>query len=553
MLNRYHITLFALLLCFVQAANAQIDLSDTKPFAINYQTPIDYRIANVSIEGTEFLDRDVLLTLSGLRVGETIAIPSDKTAKAVQNLWKQGLFSDIQLYVDKIEDKNIFLIIYLKERPRLTKYAYSRNLTQAKTDDLNDKLKGFKGKIVTEDLKTTVASKIREYYVDKGFWDASTIVSEVADTAIQNGMILKLNVQPGKRMKIQDITFEGNSKITSKVLKRQMKDTKEARVYNVFKSSKLLDKKYDDDKQKIIAKYQDLGYRDAQITFDTIYKVPNRVYNDWKDEFPNAIPKERFQMTIKISEGNQYYFRNITFKGNTIYPDSILTKVVGIKPGETYNQSLLQLRLNGDQSGRDITSLYMDDGYLFFQLNPVELHIDNDSIDIEVRIREGAQATVNKITIVGNDKTNDHVVLRELRTRPGQKFNRSDIIRTTRELAQFGFFDPEQIGVNPVPNPNDGTVDIEYKVAERSSDQIELSGGWGGFSGIVGSLGLNLNNFSSRKILDKSAWRPLPSGDGQRLSFRAQTNGPSFRSFNASFTTFHIFTLFLLSLDSMML
>jgi outer membrane protein insertion porin family len=298
-----------------------------------------------------------------------------------------------------------------------------------------------------------------------------------------------------------------------------MKETKEKKWWKIFTSSKYLEEKYQEDKNKIALKYADKGYRDAQIVSDTIYKV-----ND-----------NRINIHIKISEGHQYFFRNITWLGNTKHTSQELNTILGIKKGDVYDQSVLDQRLLMSQNGRDVSSLYMDDGYLFFSVTPVEINVENDSIDLEMRIYEGKQARINKVTVTGNVKTNDRVIMREIRTKPGQLFSRSDIIRTQRELAQLGYFDQEKLGVNPVPNPADGTVDIDYTVEEKPSDQLELSGGYGA-NQLVGTLGLSFNNFSARNFFKKGAWRPLPSGDGQKLSLRAQTNGKYYQSYNASFT-----------------
>lgn len=511
-----------LLLCFLVAGLLQ-NLKAQEIFGnnkeVSYTNPQEFTLAGVQVLGTKFVDKEVLIMLSGLKIGEKITIPGDKVSKAINNLWSQGLFGDIDVYVDKIENENIFIIIDLQERPRLTRIAFSKNLKKGTVNSLNEKLKQYKGKIVTPNLVVSTKAVVRDYFVEKGNWDVKIDVEEVADSLLKNGMMVKVRVDPGKRIKINKIIIEGNQALASKKIKRLMKGTKEKGIARIFSSSKFLDKNFEADKIKIIDKYQDLGHRDAKIVFDTAYKAT-----------PQA-----FDVKMVIDEGVQYKFRHIDFVGNTLYPDSILHKILGIKRGDIFNAGILDARLKGDPTGRDISTLYMDDGYLFFQIEPIEVNIEKDSIDLEVRIVEGAQATVNKVTITGNDKTNDHVVLREIRTRPGQKFSRTDIIRTQRELSQLGYFDPESFGVNPVPNPVDGTVDIEYKLAERSSDQIELSGGWGAGT-VVGSLGLVLNNFSARNIFNRKSWRPLPSGDGQRLSLRGQSNGLFFRSFNIAFT-----------------
>lgn len=494
----------------------QINLNN---FEVDYSKPKDYTIGGITITGTQFLDKEVLILLSGLRVGEKITVPGDKISKAVQNLWKQGLFGDVQVLVDRVEGDNIFFTFHLEEKPRLARFAFSRNLKKSRVEDLNDMVKAYKGKIVTESMKVTATQMFRSFYEEKGFWDAQIEIAEVPDTNLSNAVVLRVTIKPGKKIKIGELAISGNEAISERKVRKALKGTKEYQWYNVFRNAKFQEDKFEEDKENLLAKYLTLGYRDAKITRDTVYKLPNN----------------RFKIELAISEGKRYYFREITFSGNSLYPDSVLNRILGIERGDVYNQETLTARLQIDPAGRDISSIYMDDGYLFFQVNPVEVKVEGDSIDMEIRIYEGSQATISKVTVQGNDKTSDHVIIRELRTRPGQKFSRSDVIRTTRELSQLGYFDPEQIGVTPVPNPATGTVDIEYKVAERSNDQIELSGGWGAGQ-IVGSLGLVLNNFSARKMFDADAWTPVPSGDGQRLSLRIQSNGRFFQSYNASFT-----------------
>ncbi|MCC7233519.1 MAG: outer membrane protein assembly factor BamA, partial [Bacteroidia bacterium] len=322
-----------------------------------------------------------------------------------------------------------------------------------------------------------------------------------------------------KKVRIRQIDFEGNTAISGKELRRTMKDTKRKRWWKIFTSAKFLEDKYRDDKTKIIARYNDKGYRDAAIVSDSIYRTG----------------KSGLAIKIRLNEGPKYYFRNITWVGNTKHTSQELSNILGIKKGDVFDQSALDQKLYMSQNSRDVSSLYMDDGYLFFNITPVEVMVENDSIDMEMRIYEGRQARINKVTVTGNTKTNDRVIMREIRTKPGQLFSRSDIIRSQRELAQLGYFDQEKLGVNPKPNPADGTVDIEYTVEEKPSDQFEVSGGYGA-NQLVGTVGLSFNNFSARNLFNGSAYRPLPSGDGQRLSLRAQTNGKPYQSYSASFT-----------------
>lgn len=488
-------------------------------FEVDYKNPKEYTIGGVQVTGTQFLDKEVLIMLSGLRVGEKVVVPGEKFSKAIQNLWKQGLFGDVRILVDRVEGETIFLTYELEEKPRLSRFIFSRNLKKGQVDDINEQLKVYRSKIVTESMKVTTESMVRDFYTEKGFWDVKVELTEQVDTNMLNTVIMRVTVNPGKKVKIGEINIQGNQALTTKKVKKQFKGTKEYQAWNIFRNAKYLEEKYEEDKLRLMAKYQTEGYRDSRIVRDSVYRtVENKI-----------------GIAILIDEGQKYYFRDIRFIGNTLYSDSVLAKVLAIDRGAVYNKETLDTRLQIDPNGQDISSLYMDNGYLFFNITPVETKVEGDSIDLEIRIYEGSQAIINKISVSGNEKTSDHVIIRELRTRPGQKFSRSDIIRTTRELSQLGYFDPEQIGVVPTPNPTDGTVDIAYSVVERSNDQVELSGGWGAGQ-IVGSLGLVLNNFSARKLFRKEAWSPVPSGDGQRASIRFQSNGRFFQSYNLSFT-----------------
>ncbi len=524
---------------------------------IDYTKPKEYEIGGITVSGTKHLDRNVLSLLSGMSAGEKVQVPGDKMAKCIENLWKQGLFSDVRLNVSKIQGNLIFFDIVLTERPRLSSFSFS-GIKKSDADDIRDKIKLIKGKVVTDNLIMSTRNTIKEFYYDKGYMNCNVQIKEVADSTLPNSVMLKILIKKGKKVKIKTINIEGNSIVADSKLKRAMKDTKEKFFFeplrypwpmykeigrslvkndfqiakdavakewdetvrfNLFKASKFLQKKYDDDKEKLLVKYASMGFRDARIISDSVYRSEDNAVN----------------IDIKMYEGNKYYFRNINWVGNTKYSSDDLNKVLGIKKGDVYNQAELDSRLFMNQQSSDVSSLYLDDGYLFFSVTPTEVLVENDSIDIEMRVYEGKQATINKVTVRGNDKTNDHVIIRELRTKPGMLFSRSDIIRSQRELSQLGYFDPEKISVNPKPNPQDGTVDIEYVVQEKPNDQVNLSGGWGA-GRIVGTVGLTFNNFSIKNIGKKSAWRPLPTGDGQKLSIQAQSNGIYFQSYNLSFT-----------------
>ncbi len=504
-----------LLMLFTATGYAQtISIGQDK---VDYAAPKQYEIGGITVSGTRYLDKKVLVLLSGLSVGEKIQVPGEAITEAIRKLWDQGLFSDVNLRATKIVDGKIFLDIELEERPRLSKFAL-KGVKKGDANDIRESIRLIKGKVVTENIIVSTENIIRNHFIDKGFLNVEVVTEEEKDTTLPNSIILKFNVDKGKKVKINKIIFRGNEEVKKGKLARSMKETKQKRWWRVWKASKFLDYEYDNDKKMLIAKYNQLGYRDARIISDTVYKVNKRNVN----------------IEINLEEGRKYYFRNITWAGNTKYSSEVLGKVLGIKKGDVYDQSRLEANLFMNPNGRDVSSLYLDDGYLFFNVEPVEVLVVNDSIDLEMRIREGKQATINKVTVVGNTKTNDHVIMREIRTKPGQLFSRADIIRSQRELSQLGYFNAETLGVEPKPNPADGTVDIVYTVEEKPSDQIELSGGWGA-GRIVGTLGVSFNNFSLRNVVKKGAWRPLPAGDGQRLSLRAQSNGLFFQSYNFSF------------------
>ncbi|HEY1040008.1 MAG TPA: POTRA domain-containing protein, partial [Bacteroidia bacterium] len=512
------------LLCFVvfafiaftsEAQIKEIGSSDS----IDYLHPKEYAIGAIEIKGLKTLDKNVIKLMSGLYEGQKIRVPGDATADAIKKLWKAGFFDDIKIYQTKVVGDDIFLTIELLERPRLSKFAF-KGARKSEIDDIKEKTRLARQKIVTDHLLATVKSQIQDFYIDKGYYNAKVNITSVVDSTSKNkDVILTIDIKKGKKVKVQEVVFYGNNVVKSGKLRRKLKETKQYRWWNVFNSGKFLEENYEADKPNLMTKYLALGYRDARIAKDTFYFVsPNRV-----------------KIEITMDEGNKYYFRNISWLGNSKYRTGILDTILGIKKGDVYDQSVLEQKLYMNPSGVDVTSLYMDDGYLFFQVNPTETNVENDSIDLEIHVFEGKQAIINKVTVVGNTKTNDRVIYREIRSRPGQLFRKSDIMRTQRELSQLGFFDPEKLGVTPTPNMADGTVDIEYKVEEKPSDQLELSGGWGAGQ-LVGTLGVSFNNFSARNFFKKGSWSPLPSGDGQKLSIRAQSSGVYYQSYNASFT-----------------
>ncbi|MFZ2900854.1 MAG: outer membrane protein assembly factor BamA [Saprospiraceae bacterium] len=499
---------------------ASSQITDTIFPVFNYGEPKDYEIGGIKVTGAVYSDENALKSIAGFRVGDRIRVPGGEIPRAMKSLWNLKLFTDIQILEEKTLGDIIFLEIRVQERPRLTSHSF-RNIKKSYHDDLNEKLNPIlvKGGIVTENTKVTAAKTIEKHFIEKGFLDAKVKAIEVPDSARINAVRLVFDLDQGERVRIQEIAFIGNDNVKEGKLRRLMKETKSKRA--IFSSSKLIRADYKEDQKKVIAHYNTVGFRDALITGDSI----------WREEDGDL------RINVYIDEGPRYYFRNITWKGNSIYTAETLTEVLGINKGDVYNQELLEKRLQFSEEGRDVSSLYMDNGYLFFNIDPIEVAISGDSLDLEMRIFEGPQATIDKVVINGNDRTHEHVIRRELRTQPGDKFSRSDIIRSQRQIINLGYFNPENLGINTPVNPQRGTVDIEYTVEERPSDQLELSAGWGGVGrGVIGTLGVAFNNFSARNIFKKETWSPLPQGDGQRLSIRAQTNGRFFQSYNFSFT-----------------
>ncbi len=483
-------------------------------------SPKEYILAEQpTVTGAEHMDKNVLVLISGLTVGDKMLVPGQKITDAIKNIWKQGLFEDVQIYVTKIEGDKVWLNITVTERPRLSKFTF-KGVSKGEASDLRDEIKLVRGKVVTDFLMSDVKQQIIKKFTDKGFTNVSVDIQQRPDSSLTNSVILMIDIKRGGRIKISDIIFHGNSALTAGQLHRAMSETKRQKfIYSIFKPSKLIQDDYSSDKQKIIEKYNTKGYRDARILKDSIYKTE----------------PERINIEIWINEGHRYYFGNINWIGNSRYPTKTLNAVLNIKKGDVYNSQLLNERLNSNPNGNDVSSLYMDNGYLFFQITPVETFVHNDTIDMEMHIYEGSQARVNNVTVNGNDKTNDKIIMRQIRTMPGDLFRKSDVIRTQRELSQLGYFDPEKMNVVPTPNPENGTVDINYTVAEKSSDQVELSGGWGGGLGFVGTAGISLKNFSLRNVFTKDAWKPIPTGDGQEISLRFQSNGLPYQSLNLTF------------------
>jgi outer membrane protein insertion porin family len=478
----------------------------------------EYIIGGITTSGIKFLDPNAIINLSGLRTGDRIRIPGTELGYAIKKLWKQGLFGNVDIAVTKIEGKTVFLDIRLEERPKVSRIFFN-GIKKGQKSSLEDKTKEYKGRIASDVLLKNFKETIRKHYAEKGFFNTNVEVTQKPDSLLKNAIVLTAQIKTNQKTKVKDIITEGNMAFSEKKIRKKMK-IKEKAPFRIFSSSKYIAKKYEEDKERILQLYTKNGYRDARISFDTAYLVSSN----------------RMNIRMQIEEGRKYYFRNITWEGNIKYTDEQLARVLNIKKGDIYNLEALEKKLSFSLTEEDITSLYMDDGYLFFRVVPVEKTIEGDSIDIEMRIYEGPQAIIDKITINGNTKTSDHVILREIRTNPGQKFSRRNLIRSQQALGQLGMLDPEKIDPRPIPHPERGTVDIVYNLEEKPSDMLELSGGWGAGFGFVGTLGVSFNNFSIRKANKLSNWRPVPVGDGQKLSIRGQANGRAFQTYSISFT-----------------
>ena len=479
-----------------------------------------YILADVAVIGKISFNAQTVVTFAGLEKGKEITVPGEEISNAIKKLGKLGLFDEISFYVNKIQNDSIYLELHVEELPKLNEVKFV-GVKKSKVEGLIKDNALTKGKVVNENLITTTKNYIENKYKKEGYYNTKVVVNTKVDTAQVNQVNMLVKIDKGEKVKIREIDFIGNTKLSDKILRGKMKDTKQKKLLTL-KSSKFIKDKYKTDLEKIVAAYKEKGYRDARILSDSVS------YN--KDL--NAL-----KVKIKVEEGNKYYFGNIKFLGNTVYTDQGLNNMLGIKKGDTYNGVLLEKRIadKTKPDGEDITNLYQNNGYLFSNINAVEVKTANDTIDFEIRITEGPIAYFNKITVTGNDKTNDHVIYRELRTKPGQKYSKEELVRTIREIGQLGFFDPESIEPKfKNVDSSAGTVDIEYPLTEKGASQIELQGGYGG-GGFIGTLGLSFNNFSARNLFKKEAYKPLPMGDGQKVALRLQASS-FFRTYSLSFS-----------------
>ena len=514
------LTLFLTLSSSVWAQQSGADVT------VDYNNPKKYIVGGVKLEGNEHFSPEQILQLTGLQKGMEVTVPSEEMTNIVKRLWGQRFFDDVSVVIDSLAPTRdtAFFKISIIERPRVSRWTFS-GVKSGEEKELLERLNFRRGGEFSDYVAKTSTDIIKRYYKEKGFYNVKVDVNTKRDSVIKSAIRVQFAVDKGQKVKIKKITFNGAENVKESKLVRSMKKTRDARLQNFFSSKKFQEKEYENDKRALLTAFNEAGYRDARIVKDTMYYIePNRL-----------------QIDFQIDEGKRYYFRDITWTGNSIYSSENLNEVLKIGKGDVYDMVTMQKRLfgGGKQSEYDVTKLYRDNGYLFFNIQPVEMNVEGDSVDVEMRISEGKPATLHNIVINGNDLTNERVIRRQVFTRPGYLFSQSDFERSIREIASMGQFDPEAImgegGYSVIPNQMNNTVDLVYNVTEKPSSQLELSGGWGGNT-FVATVGVSFNNFSTRRFFDKSAWRPVPLGDAQNLSVRFQTNGTYYTSLSASFS-----------------
>lgn len=489
-------------------------------------SPRKYKIADIKVRGVEKTYEDyVLIGFSGLSVGDEITVPGDEITGAVKAFWKHGLFSDVKILATKIEGDQIWLEIQLKQRPRISEVNY-HGIKKGEREDLESKLGMKKGFQITPNVIDRAKILIKKFFDGKGFKNVDVDIQQKDDLAHEGEVILDIFIDKNEKTKIHRIYFDGNKALSAHALKKAMKKTNEKfSFYNDWKSSilemfstkKFTTEEYENDKKNIISKYNEHGYRDAVLLMDSVVN-----FNE-----------KKVDIFLKVDEGQQYFLKDIRFVGNTKYSTDYLSAVLGMKPGEVYNQKKLDERLTSDDDA--VSNVYFNDGYLFFNADPVETDVQNDSIALEIRITEGPQATINRVIINGNDRLYEDIIRRELRTKPGQLFSREDLMRSIREIAQMGHFDPENMNPRPIPNAENGTVDIEYNLVSKANDQVEFSAGWGQ-TGVIGKLSLKFTNFSMKNFLNPKTYKGIiPQGEGQTLTLSGQTNGRYYQAYSISF------------------
>jgi len=493
---------------------------------ISYTTsPRKYKIADIKVTGMPSYEDYLLIGFSGLSVGDEVHIPGEEMSQAAKRFWRHGLFSDVKILATKIEGDQVWLEFRLQPRPRISQVTY-HGIKKSERDDLEAKVGLRKGFQVTPNVLDRTKIVIERYFDGKGFKNVEIDISQKDDLTNEGEVIIDIYIDKNEKTKINRIYFSGNEELNNRALKKVMKKTNEkadwgydfiTSIKEMFSTKKFTTEEYENDKNNIITKYNELGYRDAKIVMDSVANHNEKTVD----------------IFLNIEEGQQYFLKDVNFVGNTKYPSEQLEFVLGMKAGDVYNQKKLGERLNVEDDA--VANLYMNQGYLFFQADPVEVEVENDSISLEIRIQEGPQATINRIIINGNDRLYEDVVRRELRTKPGMLFSREDLMRSLRELAQMGHFDPENMVPNPLPDIDNGTVDIEYNLVSKANDQVELSAGWGQ-TGVIGKVSLKFTNFSMKNLLNPNTYKGIiPQGEGQTLTLSGQTNGRYYQAYSVSF------------------
>jgi outer membrane protein insertion porin family len=552
---------YILLLSTALGSLASLHAQNKGSFSVDYALPRDVVIDTIEVSSSsEAIDDKYVVLLSGLRTGQKISLPGEETSRALKKLWNEKVFADIKLLARETRPGHVALTLQVKERPRLLKPIIT-GIKKGERDDITDLIKWYRGEVLTEYLMKVTEYRIKDYLADKGFLNPTIDFSTSTDSTMPPNFVnLQIDVQRGQKVKVAGIDIQGNHMMPTSKIRKALKEAiveksridmhkdflrflggkpkfskvdsvvlsdgffkataeylRNANRINIFTKSQYNEYEWEMARDQVIALYNSKGYRDARFLHDTVYMKDNEIFAEFL-----------------IEEGNQYFFRDISWSGNQKYTSGMLDTLLGIEKGDVYNQERLQKRLNMDPDALDISSLYQNDGYLYFQIQPVEMLVEGDSIDLEIRISEGKQAYIRRIILTGNTKTNDRVILREVRSKPGDLFRRSDVIRTQQALSQLGIINPQTLEIRPIPDPVSGNVDLEIIMEEQPSDQIELSGGWGAGQ-VVGTLGLSFRNFSLRNLLRPSTWSPLPNGDGQTLSIRGQSTGPQFQAYNFNF------------------
>ena len=515
-----------ILLLFLTLAPAASWAQQQEEVIIDYNNPRELVVAGVTVDGNTYFSDQQIIQLSGMQEGAKLTVPGDDISSIVTRLWLQRYFEDVEVRVDSLTAgrDSAYFKIALRERPRVSRWTFT-GVKSGEKKDLEDRLNLRRGGEFSDYVSKTSSDIIKRFYAEKGFINAVVTPEQIKDTVVKNAIRVNFNVDRGERVRIKTINFIGNDDVKEFKIAKEMKKTKSAKIYNFFHTKKFNEKEYENDKVGAISAFNEAGFRDARLVRDSVYYIE---------------PK-RLGIDLEFEQGDRYYFGDITWTGNSVYSTDVLNELLAIKKGDVYDVVTMDKRLQGGEKESDygVSKLYRDNGYLFFNVTPVELNIQNDSVDVEMRISEGKPATLNNIVINGNDLTNEKVVRRQIYTRPGYLFSQTDFERSIREIASLGQFDPEAImdpnsGYSIIPNQLNNTVDLIYNVTEKPSSQLELSGGWGG-STFVATVGVSFNNFSTQRFFDKSAWRPVPLGDAQNLAFRFQTNGTYYTALTASF------------------